>query len=150
MAWGRSAEERQQEQEAREAANRAAATAQAEQQRALEAQRQAEASATSPVGRATAAFARGDRFFQVELEVSALTGYASSFGSSANQITPREGTADVLGGIEAVGWHLEHAGFVFIETGATSTARMFATGEGTVTEGVVTGVYVFRRAQPQD
>lgn len=104
--------------------------------------------ARTPIGRARAAFARGDRLFQAELEVSSLTGTASMFGSSENEITRRDEQPDLLGRIEDEGWHLEHAGFVFVETGSTSTDRMLGTGQGTVTRGVVTGVYLFRRAAP--
>jgi hypothetical protein len=106
----------------------------------------AAAFAATPLGRATAAAQRNDRFFQLELEVSALTGFASSFGSSTNVVKHSGGATDLLGQIEEVGWRLEHVGYVFIETGATSTNRMLSTGQGTVTRGNVTGIYLFRRA----
>jgi hypothetical protein len=51
----------------------------------------------------------------------------------------------VLGQIEQLGWHLEHAGWTFIETGATSSDMIFGSGQGTVTQGEVTGIYLFRR-----
>ena len=34
-----------------------------------------------------------------------------------------------------------------VETGSTSTDRLFLTGQGTVTRGVVTGVSLFGRAE---
>lgn len=120
----------------------------AEQDRLADRQRQEAAFAASPVGRARSAAQRGDRFFQVELVVSALTGVASMFGSSDNEITRAEQHPDLLGLIEDEGWHLEHAGFVFVETGSTSTERMLFSGEGTVTRGALTGVYLFRRTAP--
>ena len=123
-------------------------------QRAEEEARTAQAAAAavfagSPVGRARAATQRGDRFFQVELEVSALTGVDSMFGSSDNEITRREQQPDLLGRIEDEGWHLEHASFVFVETGSTSTDRMVFSGQGTVTRGVLTGIYLFRATPPR-
>jgi hypothetical protein len=33
---------------------------------------------------------------------------------------------------------------MFVETGATTTNRMMSTGQGTVTRGVVRGIYLFR------
>ncbi len=117
----------------------------AEDERRERAAAEAAAFAGSPVGRAREAFRRGDRLFQVELEVSALTGEDSMFGSADNRITRNELQPDLLGRIEDEGWHLEHAGYVFVETGSTSTDRMIFSGQGTVTRGVLHGVYVFRR-----
>ena len=135
MAWGKTDEEKEQERLEKERQRAAAEAAKA--QAAFE---------NSPVGRASAAFNAGARFFQIEIEVSSLTGYASAFGSSSNSVNHRGDASDVLGQIEEVGWRLEHAGWVFIETGATSTNRVLSTGQGTVTKGNVTGVYLFRRA----
>jgi hypothetical protein len=136
MKFGKTAEEKQAEELAERQRAEAAAAEQA-----------ARAHAASPVGRAEAALQRGDRFFQIPLPVSSLSGQPSWFGSTDNQVAPvGPGGADVLGQIEDVGWRLEHVGYVFIETGATSSNRMFVSGEGTVTEGVVTGIYLFRAA----
>lgn len=101
----------------------------------------------SPQGRAFDAWERGDQFFQIELTVSQLAGLGSSFGSSGNMRLGVRGGTDILGQIEEQGWSLEHVGYVFIETGSTSTNRLLSTGQGTVTRGSVTGVYLFRRAE---
>lgn len=134
MAWGKTEEEK--------AAERAAAVAYEQQQREAA---DAAAYAASPVGRATAAFEAGAVFFQIELTVSELSGEASFFGSSNSAVRHTGGASDVLGQIEQVGWRLEHAGWTFIETGATSSNVIFGTGQGTVTQGEVTGIYLFRR-----
>ena len=136
----REAEARERAERERFRAAQAAAAREAEQRAAFEA---------SPIGRARAASRRGDRFFQAEIPVSELTGYASIFGSSDNEITPRGDQSDLLGRIEDEGWRLEHTGFVFVETGSTSTGRVLMSGEGTVTRGLVTGVYLFRRTTVQ-
>lgn len=141
MGLFRTPEEREAEQRERAEQERR----QAEEARLAEEERRRAAFAASPIGRARAAHARGDRFFQVELDAGALTGYASVFGSSDNEIRAHHDESDLLGRIEDEGWRLEHTGFVFIETGSTSTERMFFSGEGTVTRGVVTGIYLFRR-----
>lgn len=146
MALFRTPEEREQEAQRRaEDARRAAAHTRMLEEAAADARRR-EACAASPIGRARLAHERGDRFFQIEIDVSVLTGEASTFGSSDNRVTPTGDDSDLLGRIEDEGWRLEHTGFVFVETGSTSTDRLLFTGQGTVTRGVVAGVYLFRRA----
>lgn len=128
-----------------------------EEKAAEEARKQAEAAAErqaaaaaefarSPVGRATAARQDGRQLFQILLPLAELDGSGSSFGSSDNQLKGVVGNT-VLDDIEKVGWRLEHVDAVFAETGATSSARMLSTGEGTVTRGTIYGLYVFRAAE---
>lgn len=104
----------------------------------------AERYAASPLGRAEAAHEAGDGFYQLELDISHLSG-ASGLGSSTGRIRHSGGRPDLLGQIEDIGWRLEHAGYVFVETGATTTNRALGTGQGMVTKGVVRGIYLFRR-----
>lgn len=135
MPWGKTDEQKQ-------------ARAQQKQQEAADKEHQAYL--RTPTGQAEAALARGDRFFQVEIPISALGGSASAFGSSLNVIKKSKMSApDMLGQIEELGWRLEHVGYVFIETGSTSTNRVLSTGQGTVTRGQVQGIYLFRRAAEQ-
>lgn len=108
-----------------------------------EEQRTRESFLRTPVGQATEAKERGDRFFEVQLDAAQLKG-SSTFGSSNNRMRRSGGAPDVLGQIEEVGWRLEHVSHAFIETGATTTNRMLGTGQGMVTRGVVTGFYLFR------
>ncbi len=127
-----------------EAADRKALQGQAEQARkdaAAEAQRQAEHEA-SPVGRAEAKRAAGSAFFQIEIDVSQLAG-SSGFGSSTGRVLHTGGRPD-LRTDRRKGWKLEHVGYVFIETGSTTTNRVMSTGQGMVTRGNVTGIYLFR------
>lgn len=133
MAWGKTEEQKEQEAAARADRRDAAADARADA-----------AFAATPVGQATQARADGQAFFQIELQISTLSGAKSSLGSSTNSLKHTGGRPDVLGQIEEVGWHLEHVGYVFIETGATTTNRVLSTGQGTVTRGDVVGVYLFR------
>jgi hypothetical protein len=135
MAWGKSDEEKAAEVAMKEA-----------QQLSQAEQRQRQAYLASPVGLAETARQRGDGFFHLELDISTLGGPASSFGSSANQVKRSGGRPDLLGQIEEMGWRLEHVGYVFVETGSTSTNRVLSTGQGSVTRGVVQGIYLFRAA----
>ena len=115
---------------------------QARKDAAAEAKRRAEYEA-SPVGRAEAERAAGSAFFQIEIEVNQLAG-SSGFGSSTGRVRHSGGRPDLLGQIEDKGWKLEHVGYVFIETGSTTTNRVLSTGQGMVTRGNVTGIYLFR------
>ena len=85
----------------------------------------------------------GVAFFQIEIEVNQLAG-SSGFGSSTGRVRHSGGRPDLLGQIEDKGWKLEHVGYVFIETGSTTTNRVLSTGQGMVTRGNVTGIYLFR------
>jgi hypothetical protein len=102
---------------------------------------------SSPVGLAEAALHEGKRFFQLQLPVSQLNGPESEYGSSDNSITSAGADPEILARIEDLGWRLDHVGYVFIETGSTSTDRMVSTFQGTVTRGQVHGVYLFRNSR---
>lgn len=114
-----------------------------EQKRAEAENRAQEEFATTPLGLATAAFENNDRFFQIELRVSELVRkiFPSRRGSEIRRSEP---PADLLGQIESIGWKLEHAGFVFVETG--SAINPFGSINNVITKGEVTGIYLFRRA----
>jgi len=120
---------------------RAEAKAVADEQR--EVARAAARYAESEPGKAAAAKARGDGFFEAALAVLDLKGQ-SSFGETSASISRRGPNGAVLGEIEALGWRLEHASYVFLETASVSTNRLLVTGEGTAVRGVLTGLYLFR------
>jgi len=114
-----------------------------QQKQAEAAQQAAEQHANSPLGRAERAKGNGDAFFQLEIDISRLHG-TSGLGSSSGRERRTGGRPDLLGQIEEIGWRLDHVGYVFVETGATSTNRTLGTGQGTVTKGLVRGIYLFR------
>lgn len=133
----------EEEKAAEEARKRAEEDAQRQAAEAAEEQRKAEEFARSPVGLATTARQQGQQLFQLLLPLAELSGDSSYFGSADNQLK-RFGHGSVLDEIEKVGWRLERADAVFAETGATSSARVLASGEGTVTRGTIYGLYIFR------
>jgi hypothetical protein len=106
----------------------------------------AAAFAASPVGQARAAFRRGDGFFEVEIEVKRANGAVSTRGSSSSS-GQRRGRPDVLSQIEDEGFQLEHVGYVFIQTDATSPDRVLPEGQVAVPRGFVQGIYLFRRME---
>jgi hypothetical protein len=146
----KSAEEREAERRARAAEETREAAAGAERARVAEEQRQRAAFLATPLGAATAAKEAGLPFFEIQLEVGAHSGSAS-FGSIDGRRTASSSAA-TLGEIKKLGWRLEHAGYYFMITGETSTARVFMSGEATAVSGVTVGVYLFRNCSfpPED
>jgi len=67
----------------------------------------------------------------------------SSTGVHQRQTNYR-GAPDVLGQIEDLGWRLDHASWVFTETGQSSRDKFLASGQQTVVTGEVIGIYLFR------
>ena len=138
----KSAEEREAERREREAGEARAQAAHAEQAKVAEEQRKRDAFLATPVGAATAAKEAGQSFFEIQLEVAGHTGSAG-FGSADGRRTTSS-SAVTLGEIEKLGWRLEHAGYYFVITGETSTARVLVSGDATAISGVAVGVYLFR------
>lgn len=101
----------------------------------------------SPQGQALKAFERGDEFYQVEIPHSSVTGFTNAaFNSStAGKIQQKLTRTDLLGQIEEAGWHLEHADWVYIQTGQNSRDKFLASGQHVVVTGEVVGIYLFRR-----
>jgi hypothetical protein len=141
----KNAEERAAERKEREAEQAREQAARDEQARAAAEQRQREAFRATPVGAATAAKEAGEPFFEIQLEVGSHTGSAG-FGGTQGRRTVAS-SATTLGEIEKLGWRLEHAGYYFMLTGETSTARVFISGDATVVSGVTVGVYLFRNGE---
>ncbi len=101
-----------------------------------------EAFLATPVGAATAAKEAGQQFLEVRLEVGGHIATAG-FGTAEGRRTTSSSAA-ILGEIEAVGWRLEHASYLYMITGETSSDRMFLTGQATAVNGITVGVYLFR------
>ena|SRR6187200_1733863 len=97
-----------------------------------------------PVLQARAAHAAGARLFQIALPLSETTGVAVPLGTVGATTQSREhGTA--LNAIEAEGWHLDHAGYVFRALGSVSRDKFFSSGQREAISGEIIGIYVFRR-----
>lgn len=93
----------------------------------------------SPVGSAARAKLRGDRFFQIELDDATLSAYAESSAPAHGRRARR--TCDLLGQIEELGWHLEHATWWRVDTdGADAGADVMHSHLGV---DHVRGVYLF-------
>lgn len=91
------------------------------------------------------AHSRGDALLHLQLDIAQLTGEASTWGSATNRMLRDDHLGYFLGEIEKIGWRLEHTGYAFVESGATTSARFLGTGEGVVNHGGVEGYFTFRR-----
>lgn len=119
------------------------------QRAAAEEERAAAEFWASPVGQARRAHESGDRFFQVQITHDTIDGYANAAWSGSGVSQRRRqnyGAPDLLGQVEAEGWRLEHASWVYVQTGQNSRDKFLASGQQVVVQGEVVGVYLFRAA----
>ena len=95
--------------------------------------------------------ANGRRFFQVAVPVSVTEreGAAGYLTTSVSRRDVSPGASSVLEAVEAEGWHLEHAGYVFEERGSISARRVVSltAGEKEAVMGSIVGIYLFRAVQ---
>ena len=99
------------------------------------------------IGSARGAAERGDRILHLQIEVGSLIGQQSSWGSSGAGVVGDDTIGQFLSYIETLGWSLENVGYSFVETGSSTSAKIFGTGEGRSNQGIVLGFFTFRRAQ---
>jgi hypothetical protein len=135
MAFGKTAEQKAAEDLAKQQLR---ATQEAER-------RQAEFLA-SPVGQATTAKEQGQGFFEIQLQVGSSQRDSTVWGSNNFALAKTETAthSGTLAAIEALGWRLEHVGYVFMITGESSRDKMLSTGQQTAVSGVTVGIYLFR------
>ena len=109
------------------------------------AQRAAEEYRKSPVGQAAAAFERGDQFLQLELSHAQVTGSTTTPSPPRPlRTSPHQGVgSDLLAQIEASGWRLLHANWVYVPTPRNGRDEL------PVGSGQVMGIYLFRRYSTQ-
>lgn len=117
-----------------------------EREQVKAAEKETEQFADSPAGHAREARAAGEMFYQVTLPVSQRQHFAGASinpngGYRAPKITSH---AVTLGMIEAEGWRLESAGYVFEQTGQVSRDKFLSSGQQIATSGRVLGIYLFR------
>jgi hypothetical protein len=117
-----------------------------ELERAAQAEREARAKyLATPVGQAETAYQAGQMFFQLTTNISQIQGKSSDWNYSQSTLTERFNATDTLGQIEEIGWHLEHVGYVFVETGEVARSKALSSGSVSRTDGYVEGIYLFRR-----
>lgn len=116
------------------------------QRRAEEKRRQAERFAKTPAGKAKAAYDAGATIYQLSLPLSETSAHVVPL---AGAYTHKKDQAhdSILGSIEAQGWRLEHAGYVFRVTGSESRDKFLSSGQQEAVSGQIIGIYIFRRQE---
>jgi len=130
---------------AREARRREEADRREAERRAAEERRKAEEFAKTPAGQARAARAAGAKLFQISLPLSQTTGQTVAMMTAFATTTTTE-HATTLDSIEAEGWRLEHAGYVYRITGSVSRDKFLSSGQQEAMHGEIVGIYLFRLA----
>ena len=97
----------------------------------------------SPAEQARAAKAAGASLFQVSLPLSRTVGHTvAMLGAYASTKDTRHGS--ILDSVEAEGWKLEHAAYVYRVTGSVSRDKFLASGQQEAVSGEIVGIYIFR------
>ena len=97
-----------------------------------------------PVARARDTHAAGAQLFQIALPLSKTAAINATLSAPAAITTTAE-HGSILERIEAEGWHLEHANYVFRVTGSVSRDKLLSSGQQEAVSGEIVGVYLFRR-----
>ena len=87
---------------------------------------------------------RGDALLHLQFDIAQLAGEASTWGSAQNRMLRDDHVGYFLSQVEHAGWRLEHTGYAFVQSGATTSARILGTGEGVVNHGGVEAFFTFR------
>lgn len=135
MAFGKTPEQKAADQAAKEQRD----AAQAEERRRRE-------FLATPVGQATTAKEQGHGFFEIQLTVGSSQRDSTIWGGN-NFALAKSKTAShagTLAAIEAVGWRLEHVGYVFVVTSESSRDKFLASGQQVAVSGDTVGIYLFR------
>lgn len=101
----------------------------------------------SPPGQARAARHHGRKVLQlaVPLESTARTALAQFTGDSTASGLKRtyQDASGTIEQVEAEGWKLSHAGYVFRETGSVSRDKLLSSGQTASVTGEIVGIYIF-------
>lgn len=97
----------------------------------------------SPRGQARIARSLGRNVFQLAVVMNQTTGHSSLFGT----VTEKSGITDsamVIESIEAEGWQLVNAGYVFRPLGSASREQIIGRTENEAISGEIIGIHLFR------
>jgi hypothetical protein len=111
-----------------------------------EERRRIEAELATPAGQAKAAKAAGANTFQISLPLSQTTGFKGVFFGGSTKTTKTEHSS-LIDAIEAQGWRLEHANYVyqFTKAGASKSILLGSNqGFDLAYDGEIIGIYIFR------
>lgn len=109
-----------------------------------EERRRAEEFAKTPAGQARAARTAGARTFQLSLPLSQTKGVTVPMVGGTYANTKSTQHASIIDSVEAEGWKLEHAGYVYQVSGSVTSKSLLASGLQEAVHGEIVGVYIFR------
>jgi hypothetical protein len=142
LGRGKTAEEQEAKNAAKEAENFAK-----EQRRAAEQhQKTHNAFLASPVGQARTAYARGDAILQLVFDVMRTQTYVVVM-SKAGTTTQSSDPTVILNAVSREGWELVTGSFVFLELGSESRDKFMRSGQQIAVSGTILGYYLFRRSE---
>lgn len=140
---------RSEEEKARDAHEEAERQAEIDRMRRVEeAAREKAAFDASPVGQARIARASGATVFQIDLELSKTSGSAGFWLGIQSKTTRVKDAGNLIGLIEAEGWRLEHAGYVYRMRSSEIQKEVMSSVKD-VFNGEIVGIYIFRSAEIQ-
>lgn len=100
--------------------------------------------AKTPQGRARKARNAGRRLFQIDLPLSQTVGHSSLLLGTFTTVGATADATDVLEQIEAEGWQLFDASYIFRPTGSASREKVIGSTEREAISGEIIGIYLFR------
>lgn len=110
------------------------------------AEKERQAFAQSPAGRARAAFRKGDQVFQFSIDVMNQKAIiVAMVGGTTSQRT--SDPVEVLNSVCREGWDLVNGSFVFVEQGQESRDKFMSSGQNVAIKGEVVGYYLFKRCE---
>lgn len=133
------------EEKAAKETERAERQAERERVKAEERKRkEAVAFAQTPAGKARAAKAAGAGIFQIDVPLSYTLAETIAMVGVDTHTFGAVNYASVIQSIEAEGWRLEHAGYIYRVTGSVSRDKFMSSGQQEAVSGAIVGIYIFR------
>lgn len=98
----------------------------------------------TPYGRARIARRKGRKLFQIDIALSQTTGHSSLLLGTFTSGGATDDASEILESIEAEGWHLIDANYVFRPIGTAGREKILGTTEHEAITGQIIGIYLFR------
>ena len=136
---------------AREASKRRRDKELEEENQRLEKVSQENAFNNTHAGKARSARNAGARTFQISLQLSETQNVAIPvIGGTYKSKATIDHHATIIDSVEAEGWRLEHAGYVYQVSGSVTSKSLLANGLQEAVHGEIIGIYIFRFTEVQE
>jgi hypothetical protein len=98
----------------------------------------------SPIGRARSAKVAGMKIFQIDFPLSSTRARVEVMVGAYADSSDAKDYSNEIQSIEAEGWRLEHANYIYRITGSESRDKFLASGQQEAVSGEIIGIYIFR------